>query len=1071
MKCFTQHPIFSQLKSSAEIIVNKYRRANIVKLFLILRFFFLLGSFCFLTALTFGQVKFAGMPSELELSKLWLAWNLSFLWSAVVIAFILISIFKPSSKLWMNGVIGVSLLFDAGTIYITTLALGGINSSMYHTVYLLIAFHSYYFPSYSWPSEKRLFRLKYLLGGGTASILCSMTIFCRLAQPHQQTLNVLLEFGLQIMTAITLTVLRLKIQDRYKQSQEDNLLLKQTQAAQETLMLALQDVIAMAKIRNKTELKESLNKICETIGEKLNVEFCSIGFCEQKRVERLAYWMAITTQQGESVIKKYIERGDLKNTLLESVLFKYAKSFNWDSGKQGDLLDPTNPEFKKLQLNFNYKVAEDTRKNILHTQKISHLLIIPLFSQARSVGPLGYLQIINRLAYPQDRQNQKKIHADGFAESQVKIMELVASQLAIAFENFQIHQDQVIAFKEEIFLNSLVQSTELDDIITKSLQYLNRLTGSRVASLWVPTEDGIGTPEQITKAALRSIYIGDGNSQTPADLRLQENLQRLNIFALNDCYVGQLLTHDTGGTKIRYENNLSQITNCWAKFESLINSPQLLAIPLRRYSHAENSPTNDPIWHGLTGFIILRPQNKNFDFTASLQTQFERFAAHLGIVIEQARYRKRYDQIVLLKDRLGQLPRIADLEQFSEILVDIVNEVLDAEACSLFTFDSKSKSLLLKASTAAHFKKEIESGKLLVLEKENYIGKAIYSLDGRSITGEIFKSGTSALIYDVFQNAYVNKSFMEETDSGRHQSLIGAIIVKSNGDKLGVLRCINKRKKGSLPPIFIQGDKEFMELIVGIITGFVENAEKNAEKAEFLRQLSHEFATPLQAMDSQINFVESIFNKTVSVKDPEEQFQYLREETAFLKYMIQDIQFIYGKGANLKSQYSFDKLVDLRPVIDKVRKLLISNARYDKGIDIRGFTSQLPALYVDRMRMEQVFFNLLHNAVKYSKIGEHDIEIQYDQVSTGAPAERCHAIHIKNWGIGVIKDEQELIFQEYKRGSNTIETAVSGTGIGLSVSKEIVNNHDGSLKVTRLAWPTIFTVYLPDYLKERKPSP
>ncbi len=1071
MSTVKENSLATRLKSLMETIAQEYRRADVVSLFLLLRSLFLLGCFVFLVTLTFDWIELAGGLGE---SELWLAWNISFLWSAVIIGFILVSVFKPLFQSWLNGVIGLSLLVDAWTVYITTRALGGINSSMYHAVYLLIAFHSYYFPSYLRLNEGGFSKFKYLLGGGSASILCAMAIFYGLTYPYQPMPDLWLELSLQIMTAITLTVLKLKILERYKQLKRTNLELNQTRAAQDTLTLALQEVIAIAKIRNKEELKESLNKICATIGENLQAEFCSIGFCDRKRIERLTYWTAFKTPHSERTIKKYVARSDIKNTLLESILFQHRQPFNWDAAEHGDLLDPANAEFKKLQLNFKYEVAEDTRKNILQTQKLQHLLIVPLFLQTRPAEPLGYLQIINRLTNLQHQPDRPQLHAHGFTDSQVKIMAMVASQLAVAFENFQVHQDQVAAFQEENFLNSLVQLPDLDEILNKSLQYLNPLTGSRVASLWVPTEDGIGAPEEITKAALRSVYVGDGRTQTPADLRLQEKLQRLNIFALNACYAGKLLTQNKASTKIHYENDLSQITNCWAELEHLIASPHLLAIPIPRYSRTASFPAGDPVWQGILGFAILRPRDSDFELTASLQTQLERFAAHLGIVIEQARYRRRYNQIVLLKNRLGQLPRIADLGQFSEILVDIVKEVLEAEACSLFTFDSKSKSLVLKASTATQFKREIGKDKPIVLEKKNYIGKAVYALDGTSITGEIFKRGASALIYDVFQNAHVNKSFMEETASGRHQSLLGATIVKSNGDKLGVLRCINRRKKGALPPIFIQGDKELMELIVGIITGFIENAEKNAEKAEFLRQLSHEFATPLRAMDSQIDYVESIFNKKISVKDPEEQFQYLREETAFLKYMIQDIQFIYGQGANFKSQYNFARLVDLRPTIDKVRKLLIANARYDKEIDIRGYTSQLPLLHVDTMRLEQVFYNLLHNAVKYSKTGAHDIEIQYDETNTrfpGCATARWHAIQIKNWGIGIIDAEQDMIFQEYKRGSNTSEIAVSGTGLGLAVSKEIVQNHDGFLKVTRLSWPTIFTVFLPDYLKERRPSP
>jgi signal transduction histidine kinase len=123
--------------------------------------------------------------------------------------------------------------------------------------------------------------------------------------------------------------------------------------------------------------------------------------------------------------------------------------------------------------------------------------------------------------------------------------------------------------------------------------------------------------------------------------------------------------------------------------------------------------------------------------------------------------------------------------------------------------------------------------------------------------------------------------------------------------------------------------------------------------------------------------------------------------------------------------------------------------------------------------MEQVIFNLVQNAVKYSVKGVGSIFIGYDFVEaidtvTGRPMS-WHRISFKDWGVGVRKSDLPFIFDEYRRGTNT-EGAPSGTGLGLAVTKRIVEAHGGKVSVISPSNPTIFAVDLPDYLTRRPPS-
>lgn len=244
-------------------------------------------------------------------------------------------------------------------------------------------------------------------------------------------------------------------------------------------------------------------------------------------------------------------------------------------------------------------------------------------------------------------------------------------------------------------------------------------------------------------------------------------------------------------------------------------------------------------------------------------------------------------------------------------------------------------------------------------------------------------------------------------------------------------------------------------------------------KRDFLRQLAHELATPLAALRNQIDFLEDVMRGGRHVRDSEEQFAYLREQAEFIQYLVSDIQYQFERGAAIRARYDFSRAVDLRRTIERINKLLLPTARMDKQIDIVTGTTRMPSLYVDRRRMEQVIFNLVQNAVKYSRPGSGDIFIGYDLVEesdgSGKPPRRWHRLRFEDWGVGVKESDLPFIFEEYRRGTN-IEGAPSGTGLGLAVATQIVEAHGGRLSVVNLKNPTEFAVDLPEKLGRRPPG-
>jgi Osmosensitive K+ channel histidine kinase len=142
----------------------------------------------------------------------------------------------------------------------------------------------------------------------------------------------------------------------------------------------------------------------------------------------------------------------------------------------------------------------------------------------------------------------------------------------------------------------------------------------------------------------------------------------------------------------------------------------------------------------------------------------------------------------------------------------------------------------------------------------------------------------------------------------------------------------------------------------------------------------------------------------------------------------------------------------------------------ERGISfqIRDNVKKLPPFLFDRPKIEQVISNLLDNAVKYS----HDN--RYIQIQGFDDGTRIH-IEIWDKGLGIPESEYDNIFKGFRRGSPRDQKRyIPGTGLGLKISKEIVEGHGGQITVKSTpflndprrvsiyeGYDTIFTIILP----------
>ncbi|MBN2861749.1 MAG: GHKL domain-containing protein [Bacteroidales bacterium] len=224
--------------------------------------------------------------------------------------------------------------------------------------------------------------------------------------------------------------------------------------------------------------------------------------------------------------------------------------------------------------------------------------------------------------------------------------------------------------------------------------------------------------------------------------------------------------------------------------------------------------------------------------------------------------------------------------------------------------------------------------------------------------------------------------------------------------------------------------------IILIVRAVIHESEISHLKSEFVSNVSHELKTPLALIRM---FGETLDSGIVAdEKDRRKFYNIIRKESERLTHLINNVLDFSRMDAGVK-EYSFQEA-------DLVETISSSLEAYKYQISDSGFNveSELPdepvILKIDRDAISQVLLNLLNNAVKYSD-KEKYIGVKVSKNSEFA------MISVTDHGVGISKDEQKKIFDKFYRASTVRTKETSGSGLGLTLARHIVEAHGGTIEV------------------------
>jgi PAS domain S-box-containing protein len=231
-------------------------------------------------------------------------------------------------------------------------------------------------------------------------------------------------------------------------------------------------------------------------------------------------------------------------------------------------------------------------------------------------------------------------------------------------------------------------------------------------------------------------------------------------------------------------------------------------------------------------------------------------------------------------------------------------------------------------------------------------------------------------------------------------------------------------------------------------------------KSQFVSMVAHELRAPLAAIEGWLDVVIS-GEAGGDAKQEREWLRRAKERSQSLLALVSDLLEINKIEAGKVAQ----KLepVEVARIIRKTVDFLKPEADRKK-ISIRiSLPEKLPAVQADLQDMEKLFTNLISNAIKYNvDNGSVTVESSVDENYVG--------FHIKDTGIGIAEVDLPRIFDDFFRVENKGGSQISGTGLGLTIAKKIVDSHFGHIEVaSRPDEGSTFSVYLP-YTKAKTPG-
>jgi len=224
-----------------------------------------------------------------------------------------------------------------------------------------------------------------------------------------------------------------------------------------------------------------------------------------------------------------------------------------------------------------------------------------------------------------------------------------------------------------------------------------------------------------------------------------------------------------------------------------------------------------------------------------------------------------------------------------------------------------------------------------------------------------------------------------------------------------------------------------LTLTIRIVT---HELELGKMKSDFVSTVSHEFKSPLTSIRQLAEMLQA--GRVPSEERRQRYYNVLLEQSERLSLLIDNI-LDFAKMEEGKKEFEFE-MVDIGPLLEELVSTIQQQVRHEGFMIQAKFDTPLPSIQVDRAAITQAITNLIDNAIKYSA-GAKKIHVR------GFTQNQYLIIAVQDFGVGIAPEEIDKVFERFYRGGDELTRTVKGSGLGLTLVKQIVQAHHGSVHV------------------------
>jgi len=382
----------------------------------------------------------------------------------------------------------------------------------------------------------------------------------------------------------------------------------------------------------------------------------------------------------------------------------------------------------------------------------------------------------------------------------------------------------------------------------------------------------------------------------------------------------------------------------------------------------------------------------------------------------------RHSQLYRLVELSVTLNSTLDLDELLELITATATELLDCEAASILLYDDKNPRLFFAAATGSDPRE---------------LAKIPVPIDS-SIAGSIFRTNQPLILNDVEHDAR-HYSPVSDQIKFKTKTLLG-VPMSIKGRQIGVLEAVNKRRGG-----FNDADASVLTVTAAHAAIAINNARlmtatqraldkvrtTNQIKSNFLAIASHELRTPLGIIIGYASFLQDDAQGESS------------ENAAHVLNAASQMRALLDQMSNLTLLQSDELKMEPEQIsIQEILNFSVEGITYAASLKNLRMTFAFPEepiqVNLDIQRTMQAYVNILNNAVRFSGEG--------GEIVIGASEENGSVLTwIEDRGVGIPADKLEKIFEEFYQVEPPNTRSYGGLGIGLSISKGLIEAQGGEI--------------------------